>query len=165
MTNKSLKNGYNIYKVLDNIIVARAFTFYQLANIAIKEIPKLIDTLNCKVQVIVVDLLNTILSSSSSTSNNVIKNNNNYKSNKKLYENANLLKEIIDNLINLSDRHFVIVSYNDSNNLKERIVISKFKNVLEIDQIEYIIKEKKIGKSKTKSQLKINPMDNYFTYI
>jgi len=49
--------------------------------------------------------------------------------------------------------------------LKERIVISKFKNVLEIDQIENIIKEKKIGKSKTKSQLKINPMNNYFTYI
>jgi hypothetical protein len=142
LTNKSLKNGYNIYKVLDNIIVARAFTFYQLTNIVIKEIPKLIDMLNCKVQVIVVDLLNTILSSSSSTSNNVIKNNNNYKSNKKLYENANLLKEIIDNLINLSDRHFIIVSYNDSNNLKKRIVISKFKNVLEIDQIEYISKKR-----------------------
>jgi len=61
-TNKSLKDGFNIYKVLDNIIVARAFTFYQLANIVIKEIPKLIDMLNCKVQVIVVDLLDTVFS-------------------------------------------------------------------------------------------------------
>jgi hypothetical protein len=55
LTSKALKEEFNIHKVLDNIIITRAFTFYQLANIIINEIPKLIDKLTCNIQVIVVD--------------------------------------------------------------------------------------------------------------
>jgi hypothetical protein len=55
LTSKVLKEEFNIHKVLDNIIITRAFTFYQLANIIINEIPKLIDKLTCNIQVIVVD--------------------------------------------------------------------------------------------------------------
>ena len=63
-TSKALKEEFNFHKVLDNIIIIRAFTFYQLANIIINEIPKLIDNLNCNIHVIVVDLLETLFSSS-----------------------------------------------------------------------------------------------------
>ncbi|MGN6347811.1 MAG: hypothetical protein ACTHME_08925, partial [Candidatus Nitrosocosmicus sp.] len=38
LTKKALKEVFSIHKVLDNIIIARAFTFYQLDNIIINEI-------------------------------------------------------------------------------------------------------------------------------
>jgi hypothetical protein len=130
LVNKALKEEFNIHRVLDNIIIARAFTFYQLANTIINEIPKLIDSLRCKVQIIVVDLFETLFSSSAFSNNKYDKNS------KDFYENINLINEIVDNLIHLSDKHFVIVSYNDANNLIKRTISSKFKNVVEMDKIE-----------------------------
>ena len=43
---------FTMNTILDNIIISRAFTFYQLANIIIKELPILIQKLNCKIQII-----------------------------------------------------------------------------------------------------------------
>ncbi len=59
---------------------------------------------------------------------------------KDFYENEKLLNEIIDNLIHLSDKHFVIVSYDDFNNWVKGTIFFKFKNVLEIDKVNEIIK-------------------------
>ena len=133
LVNKSLKEEFSIHKVLNNTIISRAFTFYQLANIIINEIPKIIEKLGSKIQIIIVDLIQTLFSSSSILNNKRDRNNL-----KDFYENEKLLNEIIDNLIHLSDKHFVIVTYNDINNLIERTISSEFKNVIEMSKVEYI---------------------------
>jgi len=102
LVKKSIKNGFDINKVLDNIIIAREFTFYQLANIIIKELPKLIDeqVVDCKIQIIVMDLLDTSLPSSSSFGYNKIRaKGNGYNLITDFDTNVNLLTETIDNLI------------------------------------------------------------------
>jgi hypothetical protein len=149
LVNKSLKEEFSIHRVLDNTIIARAFTFYQLANIIINEIPKIIEKLDSKIQIIVVDLIQTLFSSS------IISNNKRDRNNlKDFYENEKLLNEIIENLIHISDKHFAIVSYNDIDNLIRRAITSKFKNVVEMDKVENIIKENK-GHKYTNLQMKI----------
>jgi hypothetical protein len=68
-----------------------------------------------------------------------------------------LLNEIIDNLIHLSDKHFVIVTYNDIYNLISRAASFKFKNVVEMDKIENIMKVKDLYKD-IGLQMKIDSM-------
>jgi hypothetical protein len=149
LTNKALKEEFSIHKVLDNTIIARAFTFYQLANNIINEIPKLIDSLRCKVQIIVVDLIQTLFSSS------LISNNKRIRKDTKNYDqNSKLLIEIIDTLIHISGEHFVIVTYNNTDSLIKSTITSKFKNVVEMDKVENIIKENK-GHKYTNLQMKI----------
>src|SRR3954466_10761231 len=60
LINQSIKKAFKINLSLDNIIVARAFTFYQLANIIINEIPKLINKIDYQIQIIVIDLLGSL---------------------------------------------------------------------------------------------------------
>ncbi|MGN6823438.1 MAG: hypothetical protein ACTHJ7_11815, partial [Candidatus Nitrosocosmicus sp.] len=98
--------------LLDNTIIARAFTFYQLANIIINEIPKLTDNLNCKVQIIVIDSLDTLFSYST-----ISNNKKDSEDLKDFHENEKLLKEIMDDLIHNSRERFVIVTYNNIDNL------------------------------------------------
>ncbi|MGN6629128.1 MAG: hypothetical protein ACTHKJ_04535 [Candidatus Nitrosocosmicus sp.] len=116
--------------LLDNTIIARAFTFYQLANIIINEIPKLTDNLNCKVQIIVIDSLDTLFSSST-----ISNNKKDSEDLKDFHENEKLLKEIVDNLVHLSDKHFVIVTCEDIDNLIKRTISSKLKNVIEMSKV------------------------------
>ena len=141
LVNRSLKEEFNIYKVLDNTIVVRAFTFYQLANIIINEIPNLIDKLACSIQIIVIGLLETLFSSSTISNNQ--KGRNDLKN---LYEYEKLLNEVIDNLIHISDKHFVIVSYNDINTTIKRTIPSKFKNMVKLDIIQDIVKRREQNK-------------------
>src|ERR687885_272563 len=58
IVNRGSKN--TSYNFLDNIIVVRAFTFYQLANIIIDKIPQFMNNLDCNTQIIVIDLLGTL---------------------------------------------------------------------------------------------------------
>jgi len=132
LINQSIKKAFKINKVLDNIIVVRAFTFYQLANIIINEIPKLINKIDYQIEIIVIDLLDTLFKTNR-------KNNNKYNLKRDFDENANLLNETLDNLIHISDKHFVIVSYNDIKNVTERSIISKFKNIVEINEQDDLI--------------------------
>jgi hypothetical protein len=134
LINQSLKTEFKINKVLDNIIVVRAFTFYQLANIIIKEIPKLLDKLHCKIQILVIDLLDTLFKTNGKINKINLKKN--------FDEHANLLDEIIDNLIHISYKHFVIVSYSDIKDIVESSITSKFKNVLQINDNHEISKER-----------------------
>ena len=67
------------------------------------------------------------------------KNKSKYNLKKHFDENANLLNEVLDNLIHISDKHFVIVSYNDIKNITKRSVISKFKNIVEINEQDDLI--------------------------
>jgi hypothetical protein len=130
IVNQSIKNGFKINQVLDNIIIVRAFTFYQLANIIINEISKLLDNIDFNIQIIVIDLLDT-LSKTNRKNNN---NNDKYNLKKDFDENASLLNEILENLFYMSDKHFVIVSYNDINNLTKISITSKFRNAVEIGE-------------------------------
>jgi hypothetical protein len=94
------------------------------------------DKMDCNIQIIVIDLLDILLPSPSSSSKRFKTNekDNNYNLKKDFYENTKLLDEIIDNLINISDKHFVIVSYNDVKDLVETSITSKFKNVVNISE-------------------------------
>jgi hypothetical protein len=156
LVNRSLKEVFNIYKVLDNIIVVRAFTFYQLANIVINEIPKLIYKLACNIQIIVIDILETLFSSSSITNNR--KDRNDLKT---FYEYEKLLNEILDNLIHISDKHFVIVSYNDINATIKRTMSSKFKNIVKLDRIQDLVKKRERNKI---SQIDSN-LESFISFI
>ena len=159
---KSIKTGCNINKVLDNTIIVRAFTFYQLANIIINEIPRFMNKIDYNIQILVIDILDTLLSSSSSSKRIKTnrKDNNNYDLEKDFDENANLLDEILDNLICFSDKHFVIVSYNDTNNLTKTSITSKFKNAVEMSEYVDTFKKRKQNKDDIKLQLKIKSINN-----
>ncbi|MER5174294.1 MAG: hypothetical protein ABJB76_09850 [Candidatus Nitrosocosmicus sp.] len=129
---------FNIDDILNSIIIARAFTFCQLANIIIEEIPKLIQKLDGKLQIIILDLLNTLFPSSPSSS--YLNKKIDYKESERFIYNSDfkykikLLEEMIDRLIQISSRNFVILSYNTNNKLLEnKNIISKFKNVIEIN--------------------------------
>src|SRR3954447_16200619 len=132
LINQSIKKAFKINLSLDNIIVVRAFTFYQLANIIINEIPKSINKIDYQIQIIVIDLLGTLFKTNR-------KNNSKYNLIRDFDENADLLNEILDNLIHISDKHFVIVSYNDIKNVTERSIISKFKNIVKINEQDDLI--------------------------
>ena len=86
-----------------------AFTFYKLANIIIDEIPKLLDKINYKIQILVIDLLDTLFKTNRKISKIDLK--------KDFDENAKILDDIIDNLSHISHKYFVIVSYNDIKNI------------------------------------------------
>lgn len=108
------------------------------------------------------DLLETLLPSFSSL-NMKIKTNgrdNNCNLKKDFEYNANILNEIVDNLVNISNKHFVIVSYNDINNLAERSIVSKFKNIAEINNQDSVVKG--MEKDKVKLLIKIKS-NNYNT--
>ncbi len=114
--------------------------------------------MNINMQVIVVDLLETLFSYSFISNNKRDRNNL-----KDFYENEKLLNEILENLVYKSNKHFVIVSYNNFNNLIKRTISSKFKNVVEMDKIENIIKvrnhHKDIGLQKKIDSIPDNPFD------
>jgi len=111
-----------------------AFTFYKLANIIIDEIPKLLDKINYKIQILVIDLLDTLFKTNRKISKIDLK--------KDFDENAKILDDIIDNLSHISDKYFMIVSYNDIKNIAFRSILSKFKNVVQISENYGIFKEK-----------------------
>jgi len=92
-----------------------AFTFYQIANIIIDEIPKLLDKINYKIQILVIDLLDTLFKTNRKISKIDLK--------KDFDENAKILDDIIDNLSHISDKYFVIVSYNDIKNIAFRSIL------------------------------------------
>lgn len=140
----SLTYEFDVDKVLDQIIITRAFTFYQLLNIIINEIPLLLYRSDHKIQIIVLDLLDTLLSNSRKIG--MSGKNNNWNIKNDFDHNKILLDEIIDCLINLSNRFFVVIEYNDSNKLIDNSIVSKFDNIVEIDLLNNNIvnKNKKI---------------------
>ncbi len=145
LVNKSLKDGFDIDKTLDKIIISRAFTFYQLANIIINEIPKLMFRLDGKIQVIILDLFDTLPPSSYIHYNKIKTVDKKYHLNPKSDFNYNikLLDEMIDLLIDISNKYFVILSYNESSKSVKRSIVAKFSNVLEINPIGDTIEKKK----------------------
>lgn len=123
---------FTMNKILDNIIISRAFTFYQLANIIIKELPILIQKLNCKIQVIFLDIVDALLSpSSNQLKSKLIKKDTANTTEDKI----KILDEILQNISNLSKNYFSILAFTDFNKAFNKNIFSHFNQILEIDSI------------------------------
>lgn len=130
---KSSSRNFDIKEILEQITVVRAFTFYQLLNIIINEVPKFIYQLddNYKIQIIVMDFLDTLPESSHTIRT---RDRHNYlRSERDFKHNEKLVIEALDILLNLSNNHFVILSYENNNGLVNGSLFSKFSNYLEIE--------------------------------
>lgn len=172
LVNRSLNHGLDVDEILDQIIIVRGFTFYQFLNIIINEIPKLIFQLdNYNIQIIILDLLDTLLSSSHTIRT---KDKDSFLKSKSDFEyNEKLVIEAIDSLISLSNNHFVMLSYDNSNNMVDNFFMTtKFRNVVEIDQLDNFIerkntkiKDKKMTTTRTSTELLIKIRSNKSTTI
>jgi len=144
LTKLTIEKVIDINILLDSIMIVRAFTFYQLANIIINELPKFIDQLGNKIQIILLDLFDTLVSSSSSMKKT--KDNSNSRSSNEIEDNISIVNELIDMLISLSEKYFVILTYNEVENMicnSSRSLASKFDNAIKIKQV-YEKKEKTV---------------------
>jgi hypothetical protein len=162
LANNAFKSEVNVRKVLGRTMITRAFTFQQLANIVLKEMPILIQKMNCNIQIIVMGLLETLASSSSiilSPNQNKSNSTNGFLgSNASLEPTINLLDEIVDRLIEFSDKYFVIVHYNAHRNLdlRESFIPSKFNNSIELVKNDDIVNSKGYGKIRVIQKTRLN---------
>lgn len=135
LTKLAIEKEIDVNNLLDNIMIVRAFTFYQLANILINELPRFINRLDNKIQIIVLDLFDTLVSSSSMISTKGFEDGDYFRSRKEVEDNIRIVNELIDVLISLSEKYFVILTYNDSKNITyNSSIMSKFDNVIKIKQ-------------------------------
>ncbi len=165
LVKNAFKSEVNVRKILDRTMITRAFTFQQLANIVLKEMPTLIQKMDCNIQVIVMGFLETLASSSSSSitlSSNQNKSSStggSLGSNVDFEPTVNLLDEIVDQLIEFSDKYFVIVHYNAHKilNLRESFIPSKFNNSVELIENDDMMNSEAYGKirviQKTRSNM------------
>lgn len=146
LVNQSYAGEFSINEILKNIITVRAFTFYQLLNIILKEIPKQVSlSQDNQTQIIVLDLLDTLISSSSKFFNkNQMNELNEFKQNK------NLIIEIIDSLITLSEKCFVVLTYDefDKSVNDHSFITSKLANSIHIGRRNNSFKNKEKNDSK-----------------
>jgi hypothetical protein len=114
--------GLDIKKVLQSIMVTRAFTIYQLANLIIYELPRAIQQFNTKV-VVITDLPNLFTQDPSVDQDEAI----------------SLIKEITNSIKTL-DNTLVVVSFqpqhhhhnNNKSNVYHNIILSRFNKRIEI---------------------------------
>ena len=124
LTKLSVKEQFNINQLLDNMTISRAFTFYQLTNVIINELPILIKKLNGKFQIIVLDMLNTLVNpSTSKTKSKSIKNVSDIEEDK-----IKCLDEILQNIISLSKYYFSILVFTDFKKTFNKNIFSGFES-------------------------------------
>ena len=133
LTKLTIEKEIDVNVLLDSIMIVRAFTFYQLANIIVNELPKFIKQLGNKIQIILLDLFDTLVSSSSSMKDS--------RSSNEIEDNIGIVNELIDILISLSEKYFVILTYNEVGSSSSNSLVSKFDNAIKIKQV-YEKKEK-----------------------
>ena len=124
--------------LLDSIAIVRAFTFYQLANIVVNELPKFIDRLDNKIQIILLDLFDTLVPSTLSKTKEFKDNDYYYSgSSNEIENNIGIVNELVDVLVNLSEKYFVILTYNEVANIVHHSssIVSKFDNAVKIKQV------------------------------
>ena len=120
--------GLDIKKVLQSIVVSRAFTIYQLADLIIYELPRVIQQLEAKV-ILISDLLNMFV----------------YDPQIKIEEGERMIKEIINSLrkissttnntlivVSLYRHHHHYYSSFSSSYLYEKILLPRFDKCIEI---------------------------------
>lgn len=133
LVNQAIKKEIDINSILDGIIIARAFTFSQLANILIYELPKMVKEIGNKLQIIILDLFDTLVSSNVKNRMKKFENNGYSKASRNtIQENINIVIEMIDVLIGLSVKYFVILTCDDCENIKDNYIVFKFNNAINI---------------------------------
>jgi hypothetical protein len=129
-------NGKIIKEFWKQIVIVRAFTFYQLLNIIINEIPKytlhMSDDHN-KMQIIILDFLGTLFTPSHRI--NPKGGYNRLTCERDFKNSESLVLEAVDVLLHLSRDHFVIMTYDNGNNIVKDQLKCKFSNCLEIDKL------------------------------
>jgi hypothetical protein len=133
LVNQAIKKTIDVNSILDRIIIARAFTFSQLANMLIYELPRMVIEIGNKVQIIILDLLDTLVSSNVKTRMKKFENNGySATSGNAIQENMSIVNEMIDVLISLSVKYFVILTCDDCENIKDNFITFKFNNAINI---------------------------------
>lgn len=133
LVNQAIKKEIDINNILDRIIITRAFTFHQLANILIYELPKVVKEIGNKLQIIILDLLDTLVSSTVKSKIKTFENKRySATSRNAIQENTKIVNEMIDVLISLSVKYFVILTYDDCENIKGSSIAIKFNNAINI---------------------------------
>ena len=133
LINQAIKKEIDINSILDGIIISRAFTFSQLANILIYELPKLVKEIGNKLQIIVLDLFDTLVSSNVKNIMKKFENNDYSKTSRNaIEENISIINEMIDILMGLSVKYFVILTCDDYESIKDNSIIFKFNNAISI---------------------------------
>ena len=133
LVNQAIKKAIDVNSILDRIIIARAFTFSQLANMLIYELPRMAIEMGNKVQIIILDLLDTLVSSNVKTRMKKFENNGySATSGNAIQENISIVNEMIDVLIGLSVKYFVILTCDDCENIKDNFIAFKFNNAIKI---------------------------------
>ena len=133
LVNQAIKKEKDINSILDRIIIARAFTFSQLANMLIYELPKLVKEIGNKLQIIILDLFDTLVSSNVKSRIKKFENNSYLAtSGNAIQENISIINEMIDVLISLSVKYFVILTCDDCENIKDNSIAFKFNNAINI---------------------------------
>jgi hypothetical protein len=117
--NFALQDGLGINKVLQNIIISRAFTIHQLANIIIYQLPKIVQQFNAKV-IVIADLPN------------LFTHDPNTDCNEAIY----LIKEITNSFKKTLDNTLVVVSFQKQHHSKSyvytKILLPRFDKRIEI---------------------------------
>jgi DNA-directed RNA polymerase subunit RPC12/RpoP len=109
--------GLEINKALKNIVVSRVFTIYQLADLIVNELPKIIQKLSPRKKLLVVyGLLHLFV----------------FDPHIDRVDAKRLIKEIARSLRKLSKSKFVIVSFSSCNNEYEKSLIPVFDKRIEI---------------------------------
>ena len=133
LVNQAIKKETDINRILDGIIIARAFTFSQLANMLIYELPNMVKEIGNKLQIIVLDLFDTLVSSNIKSRIKKFENNGcSETSRNAIQENISIVNEMIDVLIGLSVKYFVILTCEDCENIKDNSIAFKFNNAINI---------------------------------
>ena len=133
LVNQAIKKETDINSILDRIIIARAFTFSQLANMLIYELPKMVKEIGNKLQIIILDLFDTLVSSNVKSRMKKFENNGySATSGNAIQENISIVNEMIDVLISLSVKYFVILTCDDCENIKDNSIAFKFNNAINI---------------------------------
>jgi hypothetical protein len=133
LTKLSVKERFNTNQLLGSIMLSRAFTFYQLANVLINELPPLVQKVNCKTQIIVLDIFDTLCSpSANKVKPKLTKNAPDIKGDK-----TKLLGEMLQAMINFSIQYFSILAFTDFSNIFDKIIFSHFNQIIEIVSIPH----------------------------
>ena len=133
LVNQTIKKETDLNSILDGIIIARAFTFSQLANMLIYELPKIVKEIGNKLQIIVLDLFDTLVSSNVKSRMKKFENNGYSKTSRNaIEENISIINEMIDILMGLSVKYFVILTCDDYESIKDNSITFKFNNAISI---------------------------------
>ena len=109
--------GLDVKKVLQNIVISRVFTIYQLADLIIRELPKIIQEFSSRNKLIVVyDLLHLFV----------------FDPHIDKADAKRLIKEIARSLRRLSKDRLVVVSFAHCNNEYEKSLLPVFDRRIEI---------------------------------